>query len=643
MTDQNANANFKSDSNANSNSKSDDKNTTSSSSSSATPFRGKVKYENGKIVEEPTIQQSVPHVNIVISTHLDPAINTSNVQDFINESTDNSGTPMIDAAGKLTTIPTVPTIPTTDPSTATQPIVQPLVKPIVMLDPIDKTDKIDNVDNIAIDLPISSLEDWNAMLTRSREVKASGKADRIKSALNKTSSFFKELYESQPDGRATDDVAFSPKGDVVEGGWIPMPEDYPAWFIADVQRMSVMTTDVPIEFLSEADFDRLVTAKGHMVFPIVLHVFTPTNYKGGRLYEYLNEQLADEFAATLDQEMLRGDGMGRPIGLFPRVSMMNDRGTLDEQSIAPPGVRSIRLVGVAPNQEAILDINMFFALEVELLKANNDQPLDNAKWYMNSNTGLMVAEMKDENGEYILDHESITMQMVGVPDKLGSHDIVYNEWIDDLFPGCVPIILGDLTGIYELKVSPRFYIKRLADSAPTMEKGASSPTERQYAIGFYMAAGINLAPPDQVDAPAMPYVGIVIDGLVDKEPVLTEDEMKALKAEFDVYLNGSDKDGASMNKSNKSNDNSMSEATHDINWVDGTPNSSDNTSGTYEAISHPSDVQVKRPDIVITQVSNKPSISDSEPIGDEPTDPDGLNGTPSGSTPNNDVSNSGSE
>lgn len=514
------------------------------------PFRGKVKYENGKIVEEPIVEP------------LD-----DKVKAFIDETTDNSGIPIIGADGMLSTFRSTADslLPTIAPSTPQAEQVQPAA-------PAGE-----------IELPITSFQDWNAMLNK----KASDK--RINASKSKTAAFLQQLYNSEADGKATDDVAFSPKGDIVQGGWIEMPHDYPAWFINEVQTMTVMTTDVPIEFLSEEDLDKLVTPLGHVVFPIVLHVFTPTHYKGSRLYEYLNEQLAEEFAVTLDQEMVRGDGMGRPIGLFPRVSMLNEQGTMDEQGIAPPGVRSVRLVGVKPNEEAVLDIGMFFALDMELLEANGGEHLDNAKWYMNSNTALQLASMKDENGDYILDHEDIAMQMVGVPDKLAGHDIVYNEWMDDLYPGCTPIILGDLTGIYELKISPRFYIKRLADSVATDEQGA----ERQYAIGFYMAAGINLPPPDMIEAKPMPYVGIVIDGLVDKASELTEDEKKAMKAEFDVYLNG------------------IQSGTGDI--VSDAFNPTTDVDLVKEV---PKEAGEERPDVVVTQVSNRnidPAMQPTKP------------------------------
>ena len=101
--------------------------------------------------------------------------------------------------------------------------------------------------------------------------------------------------------------------------------------------------------------------------------------------------------------------------------------------------------------------------------------------------------------------------LVGVPEELAKHEIVYNEWMDDFYPGLTPIILGDIAKAYEVKIAPQLFIKRFTDAD---EQGT-----RVYGIGFYMAAGVNLGlskanDGSDVELP-LPYVGLVIDGKIE--------------------------------------------------------------------------------------------------------------------------------
>ncbi len=63
------------------------------------------------------------------------------------------------------------------------------------------------------------------------------------------------------------------------------------------------------------------------------------------------------------------------------------------------------------------------------------------KWFVNSNTMLQAATLKDPGGNYIVDERSISMRSVGIPDELIDIPVVFNEWQDDIEAGAIPLVL----------------------------------------------------------------------------------------------------------------------------------------------------------------------------------------------------------
>ena len=156
------------------------------------------------------------------------------------------------------------------------------------------------------------------------------------------------------------------------------------------------------------------------------------------------EAYSEAVAVSIDQLWYNGNGQNKIAGMKWRLS--SDEGAK----------QVIETSEVTPDH-----------LKTMLLKMNKSGR-QNAKWYMNSNTGLLIATLKDVvdgRDVYLIDQRDESLRSVGVPDRLLGRPIVYNEWMGDVGIGEYPIILADLHNAYGIGLRPDITIRRFDDSS----------------------------------------------------------------------------------------------------------------------------------------------------------------------------------
>jgi HK97 family phage major capsid protein len=169
------------------------------------------------------------------------------------------------------------------------------------------------------------------------------------------------------------------------------------------------------------------------------------------LEEEINEAFAEAVAVSYDQLIWGGDGQGKLQGIVT-----------NSQVVGSPslGMKTVGGYVATGSADGIVTADSLKTMLFHLPQGYRQR----AKWYMNSNTGLQVATLKDGNGNYLIDQRDDALRTVGVPDRLLNKPIVYNEWADDADSGKFPIILADLTRGYIIGRRVEFSIRRFDDS-----------------------------------------------------------------------------------------------------------------------------------------------------------------------------------
>lgn len=206
------------------------------------------------------------------------------------------------------------------------------------------------------------------------------------------------------------------------------------------------------------------------------------------------EAFSEANAVAFDQLIVHGDGQGKTRGLAP----------CDSET----GKTSVNFINHEDNPEKfIIKTDVFDSADYvkEMLFGLPRQYRANAKWYMNSNTGLHIATLKDTMGNYLIDQRDESLRTVGVPDRLLGKPIVYNEYMNDIEEGCVPIILGDLSKAYAVGVGMNISVRRFADSENAQldqvlllgrsRMGGQSVNKEAYRI-LYIKPKVNAATPE---------------------------------------------------------------------------------------------------------------------------------------------------
>lgn len=169
------------------------------------------------------------------------------------------------------------------------------------------------------------------------------------------------------------------------------------------------------------------------------------------LEEEINEAFAEAVAVSYDQLIWGGDGQGKLQGIVTNTQVVGSPSL---------GMKTVGGYVATGSADGIVTADSLKTMLFHLPQGYRQR----AKWYMNSNTGLQVATLKDGNGNYLIDQRDDALRTVGVPDRLLNKPIVYNEWADDADSGKFPIILADLTRGYIIGRRVEFSIRRFDDS-----------------------------------------------------------------------------------------------------------------------------------------------------------------------------------
>lgn len=169
------------------------------------------------------------------------------------------------------------------------------------------------------------------------------------------------------------------------------------------------------------------------------------------LEDEINEAFSEAVAVAYDELIWSGDGVGKLEGIVVNNQVVGARST---------GMQSVSGYIPTGSVDGILTADTLKEMLFHLPRPYRQR----AKWYMNSNTGLQVATLKDGNGNYLIDQRDESLQAVGVPEKLLGRPIVYNEYADDVAEDSIPVVLGDLSRGYLIGKRVDFSIRRFDDS-----------------------------------------------------------------------------------------------------------------------------------------------------------------------------------
>ncbi len=169
------------------------------------------------------------------------------------------------------------------------------------------------------------------------------------------------------------------------------------------------------------------------------------------LEDEINEAFSEAVAVAYDELIWGGDGQGKLEGIVVNPQVTGHAST---------GVQTVGGYVATGSNAGIINGDVLKQMLFNLPRGYRQR----AKWYMNSNTGLQIATLKDGNGNYLIDQRDDSLQNAGVPDKLLGKPIIYNEYADDISSGAFPIILGDLSRGYIIGKRVDFSIRRFDDS-----------------------------------------------------------------------------------------------------------------------------------------------------------------------------------
>lgn len=255
----------------------------------------------------------------------------------------------------------------------------------------------------------------------------------------------------------------------------PMPSELFDGIISDTISNSVMLTRSG-NFLKIASIEDFISDLESQEFKFNCMTITGAMHHEDRIvsthdYVFNLRKSFSELAGRMIDELLIS-GEGRLLGLVPAVINGADPTDL---------VNSIRsLVTFVEKRDPVLtskDLEDIQAKYLDILKLDADSDegknaIAKAKWYINSYTGTEIASIKKEDGSNLVDQDSQAIKSAGIPDTLLGSEIVYNEWMNNidnrprttwqqLESNQVPLIYGDLEGLYNIEIYENIYAKHM--------------------------------------------------------------------------------------------------------------------------------------------------------------------------------------
>ena len=233
----------------------------------------------------------------------------------------------------------------------------------------------------------------------------------------------------------------------------------PNLITTDARRAHAAQIRWPGEVISNSDSHRSVEDQYSQI-SVPIHVMMISLTAGNSaledvtfsLEDEINESFSEAVAIAYDQLIWAGDGQGKLEGVVVNDQVVGHRST---------GLQTVSGYIPSGSPDGIVTADVMKEMLFHLPRQHRQR----AKWYMNSNTGLQLATLKDGEGNYLIDQRDSSLQEAGVPDRLFGKPIVYNEWADDATTGNFPVILGDLSRGYLIGKRVDFSIRRFDDAS----------------------------------------------------------------------------------------------------------------------------------------------------------------------------------
>lgn len=172
------------------------------------------------------------------------------------------------------------------------------------------------------------------------------------------------------------------------------------------------------------------------------------------IFDLINSY-SDGVAVAIDQYTTSSTNVNSFIGLVPNDAADKDNKIPDELKAIR---KAVTVVDKLHNSITLRDLHV---LQNIYKKQNGDDSIKDAKWYFNSMTGLEIAKIKNADGSYWMDQTREDLISVGVPDNLMGSEIVYNEYMKEIYDDKeICIIYGNLDGVYYFGAYPDVRIIR---------------------------------------------------------------------------------------------------------------------------------------------------------------------------------------
>ena len=227
---------------------------------------------------------------------------------------------------------------------------------------------------------------------------------------------------------------------------------------ADARRAHAAVVRWPGEVITDGNVSRTIEDTFSQVeVPINVMLISLTSGNSAledvtfSLEDEINEAFSEAVAVAYDQLIWSGDGQGKLQGIVVNNQVVGH---------VSQNMQTVSGYVASGSPDGIVTADVLKELLFHLPRGYRQR----AKWYMNSNTGLQIATLKDGEGNYLIDQRDESLQSVGVPDRLLGKPIVYNEYADDIVEGGYPIVLGDLSRGYIIGKRVDFSIRRFDDS-----------------------------------------------------------------------------------------------------------------------------------------------------------------------------------
>jgi hypothetical protein len=208
--------------------------------------------------------------------------------------------------------------------------------------------------------------------------------------------------------------------------------------------------------LTSSEVEAGGTEDGHRINDLLLD--SVVRESEVRIYDYyiydLLNSFTDGIAVAIDRFTIDSINVNSFIGLVPNNSKDQDNKIPDELKAIR---EAVTVVDKFHNSITPRDLTVFQNI---YKKQFGDDSIKDAKWYFNSMTALEISTLKNDDGIYFIDDRA-EINQVGVPSELMGSEIVYNEWMKELYEDKeICIIYGNLDNAYYLGLYPDVRIIR---------------------------------------------------------------------------------------------------------------------------------------------------------------------------------------